>query len=229
MEITVYNQEGNEVGKHELNPAIFDIKIKSEVVHQAVIAQMANARQVLAHTKTRGEVRGGGKKPWKQKGTGRARAGTIRSPLWKGGGIIFGPTKERNFSQKINKKMKRKALFMVLTDKAKSNLMIVLDTLNLTQGKTKEFLKVLNNLNKLFQLTNVKQRKNKKDILIVIESKNDNLIRATKNIPAIKTIRADCLNVIDLLKYKYFLIAKQGIKKIEKTYYKKDYNENANC
>ncbi|MEK7166940.1 MAG: 50S ribosomal protein L4 [Patescibacteria group bacterium] len=219
--VTIYNQEGNEVGKQELNPAIFDIKIKSEVVHQVAVAQMANARQVLAHTKTRGEVRGGGKKPWKQKGTGRARAGTIRSPLWKGGGIVFGPTKERNFSQKINKKMKRKALFMVLTDKVKSNLIIVLDTLNLAQWKTKEFLKILNNLNKLFQLTNKKQTKNKKEkknILIAIDSKNENLIRAAKNIKTIETIRADCLNVIDLLKYKYFLIAKNGIKKIEKTY-----------
>ncbi|MFH1838274.1 MAG: 50S ribosomal protein L4 [Candidatus Kuenenbacteria bacterium] len=228
--ITVYNQEGNEVGKQELNPAIFDIKIKPEVIHQVVVAQMANARQVLAHTKTRGEVRGGGRKPWKQKGTGRARAGTIRSPLWKGGGIVFGPRKERNFSQKINIKMKRKALFMVLTDKAKSNLMIVLDKLNLAEGKTKEFLKVFNNLNNLFQLTNKEQKKkNKKEkkiMLIAVEKKNENLIRATKNIFKVETIRADCLNVIDLLKYKYFLITEEGIKKIENTYLKTKNQEN---
>ncbi|MBI4653285.1 50S ribosomal protein L4 [Candidatus Kuenenbacteria bacterium] len=224
MKISVYNQEGNEVGKQELNPAIFDIKIKPEVIHQVVVSQMANARQVLAHTKTRSEVRGGGKKPWKQKGTGRARAGTIRSPLWKGGGIVFGPTKERNFSQKINKKMKRKALFMVLTDKTKSNLMIVLDKMHLTEGKTKEFLKVLNNLNKLFPLIKKKQQKKnkkiKKNILIALESKNENLIRATKNVPEIEMIRVDCLNILDLLKYKYFLITKRGIQKIEEVYLK---------
>jgi large subunit ribosomal protein L4 len=223
MKISVYNQEGEEVGKQELNPAIFDIKIKPEVIHQVVVAQMANARQVLAHTKTRGEVRGGGKKPWKQKGTGRARAGTIRSPLWKGGGIVFGPTKERNFSQKINKKVKKKALFMTLTDKVKSNLMIILDKFFLKEGKTKEFLKVLNNLDKLFPLINKKSQK--KNILIAIESKNENLVRATKNVSGIETIRADCLNVIDLLKYKYFLIAQKGIEKIEETYLKSNSNK----
>ncbi|PKL72367.1 50S ribosomal protein L4 [Candidatus Kuenenbacteria bacterium HGW-Kuenenbacteria-1] len=217
--ITIYNQEGNRVEEQELNSTIFDVKINPEVIHQVIVAQMANARQVLAHTKTRGEIRGGGKKPWKQKGTGRARAGTIRSPLWKGGGIVFGPSKERNFSKKVNKKMKKKALFMVLADKVKSDWMITLDKLELTEGKTKEILKVLENLNKLFQSTEEEKQKKEK-ILIVIENKNENLIRATKNISRIGTIRADCLNIVDLLKYKYLLITKKGIQKIEKTYLK---------
>jgi len=215
MKIAVYNQEGNKIKEQELNPVIFDTKIKPEVIHQVVVAQMANARQVLAHTKTRGEVRGGGKKPWKQKGTGRARAGTIRSPLWKGGGVVFGPLKNRNFCQKVNKKMKKKALFMVLSDKVKSNWMIVLDKLRLTEGKTKEFLKTLNNLDKLFQST---EKKEKKSILVVIESKNESLIHAIKNISKIATIRVDCLNIGDLLKYKYLLITEEGINKIEKVY-----------
>ena len=222
MKITVYNQEGNKVEEQELNPIIFDVEINPEVIHQVIIAQRANARQVLAHTKTRGEVRGGGKKPWKQKGTGRARAGTIRSPLWKGGGVVFGPSKERNFSQKVNKKMKKKALFMILTDKVKSDWMITLDKLELVEGKTREFLKVLNNLDKLLlPIKKEKQKKEKREkILIIVENKNENLVRAVKNVPRIGTIRADCLNIVDLLKYKYLLITKEGIKKIEKTYLK---------
>ncbi|MEK9130010.1 MAG: 50S ribosomal protein L4 [Patescibacteria group bacterium] len=221
MKIAVYNQEGNKIEEQELNPAIFNVEAKSEVIHQIVVAQMANARQVLAHTKTRGQVRGGGRKPWKQKGTGRARAGTTRSPLWKGGGIVFGPTKERNFSQKVNKKMKKKALFMVLSDKVANNAMTVLDKIELKEGKTKVFLKTLKDLNKLFQLSSEKQVENKKEnksILVVVEKKNEYLVRAIKNVPKILTIRADCLNVVDLLKYKYLLITKEGIKKIEKTY-----------
>ncbi len=222
MKIAVYNQEGNKIEEQELNPAIFNVEAKPEVIHQIVVAQMANARKVLAHTKTRGQVRGGGRKPWKQKGTGRARAGTTRSPLWKGGGIVFGPTKERNFSQKVNKKMKKKALFMVLSDKVKNNGMVILDKIELKEGKTKAFLSVLKDLNKLFQLSSEKQqvenKKQNKPILVVVEKKNEHLVRAIKNIPKILTIRADCLNVIDLLKYKYLLVTKEGINKIEKTY-----------
>jgi large subunit ribosomal protein L4 len=116
---------------------IFDVEINPDLIHQVVVAQTANRRRVIAHTKGRGEVRGGGKKPWRQKGTGRARHGSIRSPLWKGGGVTFGPTKERTFKKEINKKMKRKALFMVLTAKAKNNLLLVLDKIILEQPKTK--------------------------------------------------------------------------------------------
>src|SRR3989339_1166329 len=130
MKVKVYNLEGKEVREEELEQSFFDIVVKPEVVQQAVEAQLANSRQVLAHTKGRGEVRGGGKKPWKQKGTGRARHGSIRSPLWKGGGVTFGPLKTRNFKQKINKKMKKKALLMMLANKANSGDVAVVESLS---------------------------------------------------------------------------------------------------
>jgi len=145
--VNLYNQEGKEIGKAELTSEIFDVKLNSNLVHQAVVAQTANKRQVLAHTKDRSEVRGGGKKPWRQKGTGRARHGSIRSPLWRGGGITFGPTNERNFSLKINKKAKRKALLMCLSDKAKNERIILVDNLELAEAKTKKFFQILLNLN----------------------------------------------------------------------------------
>ena len=129
MKVSVYNQEGKEVGKVLLPKEIFEVKVNPDLVHQVVVCQMANRRQPIAHTKDRGEVRGGGRKPWSQKGTGRARHGSIRSPLWIGGGVTFGPRKEKIFKKKIPKKMRRKALFMVLSGKAKENLLLVLDKL----------------------------------------------------------------------------------------------------
>src|SRR3989339_146560 len=145
MKVKVYNLEGKEVREEELEQSFFDIVVKPEVVQQAVEAQLANSRQVLAHTKGRGEVRGGGKKPWKQKGTGRARHGSIRSPLWKGGGVTFGPTKERNFSQKINKKAKQQALFSVLSKKLADQEIKVVDEIKIKNIKTKEMAKILGN------------------------------------------------------------------------------------
>jgi len=143
MKVSVYDQQGKEIGTTLLPKEIFDVKLNPDLVHQVATSQMANRRQVIAHTKDRGEVRGGGKKPWRQKGTGRARHGSIRSPLWKGGGVTFGPTKERNFKKIIPKKMKRKALFMVLSAKAKENLLIILDTLKLPLPKTKVISQIL--------------------------------------------------------------------------------------
>jgi len=157
----VYNITAEKVKEVELNPKIFGVQVKEAVVHQAAVAQMANARRVLAHTKDRGEVRGGGAKPWRQKGTGRARHGSVRSPLWVGGGITFGPTKERNFSKKVNKKMKRKALFMCLSDKVNNNLLILLDKLNLEKGKTKEMVEIIGNLKEILHLKEIKKLRNK--------------------------------------------------------------------
>lgn len=150
----VYNIKAEKIKEAELNPAVFGVKVKESVVHQVMVAQMANARVAIAHTKTKGEVRGGGIKPWKQKGTGRARHGSIRSPLWKGGGVTFGPRKDRNFSQKVNKKMKTKALFMCLSDKVKNGLMVLVDKLNLAEGKTKEMTGVVNNFREVLKLKN---------------------------------------------------------------------------
>lgn len=205
LKVKVYNLEGKEE-EMDLPEEIFAVKLKNDLVHQAVVAQFANSRQVLADTKNRGEVRGGGRKPWKQKGTGRARHGSIRSPLWKGGGVTFGPTTNRNYSKKINKKMKTKALFMVLSSKLKDGDFIVVKDLKLKKGSTKIMKGILNNL----------QVKGK--TIIALAKKNDNVIKSTNNIPRVSMISSDSLNVVDLLKNKTLIIDTKGIKKIQETY-----------
>jgi len=209
MKYTVYNQEGKEVGTTLLPKEIFDVKISPDLVHQVVVSQMANRRKVIAHTKTRAEVRGGGRKPWRQKGTGRARVGSIRSPLWKGGGVIFGPRKERVFKKEIPKKMKRLALFMVLSGKIKNNLLILLDKLKIEKPKTKEMTEILKKL----------PCKNESS-LIALPELNKNLILAARNIPDIETIQAKDLNALDLLSFKYLIMPKEAIKVIKETFLK---------
>lgn len=209
MKIPVYNHEGQEITTVEINSKIFDVKIKPWIIQEAVVAQLGNARTPIAHTKTRGEVRGGGKKPWKQKGTGRARHGSIRSPLWKGGGIVFGPTKERNYSIKINKKVKQQALFMLLTEKAKEQNLKILEQLEPTTGKTKEIVRLLTALN----------IKNKKIIVALPEQKNNYVtLKSARNIPYIKLLAANSLNVVDVASAEILLTTVQGIETIEKTY-----------
>lgn len=205
----VYNREGKEVGEKELNPAIFGVEMKEEVVHQAVVAQNANKRLVLAHTKDRSEVRGGGKKPWRQKGTGRARHGSIRSPIWKGGGITFGPTKDRNFQQKINKKARRKALFMCLSDKASEKGVVVLDKMEFPEIRTKEMAAMLKNLP-------IKGE----SVLIAMDKNDQNIVKSVSNVPGARAIMADSLNVVDVIGKKYFLVTEDGLKKMEETYLK---------
>ncbi|OGY46945.1 MAG: hypothetical protein A3J65_01635 [Candidatus Buchananbacteria bacterium RIFCSPHIGHO2_02_FULL_45_11b] len=229
---TVYNQAGEKIKDLELNPAIFGIKAKPELIQQAVVAQQANRRQVLAHTKNKGEVRGGGKKPWRQKGTGRARHGSIRSPLWRGGGITFGPTNERNFSLKINKKAKRKALLMCLSDKAKNERIILVDNLELAEAKTKKFFQILLNLklrekkNKLAKKTEsaqakkAKAPKKRKSVLLVLPQKEEKLYRAGRNLESLGIIQADSLNVLAVLGHKYLLMPIDSLAKIEKTFLK---------
>ncbi|HDQ22563.1 MAG TPA: 50S ribosomal protein L4 [Candidatus Uhrbacteria bacterium] len=210
VKIKIYNPEGKELEEIKLDSAVFGVEIKPELIHQVVEAQQANARLKLAHAKTRAEVRGGGKKPWRQKGTGRARHGSIRSPLWIGGGATFGPSKERIFAKKINKKMKRKALFMVLSDKVKENNFIALDKFNLAGIKTKDLVNILKKL----------PFEKQESILIVLPEKIEAIIKSAVNLPKVKTILADSLNVVDILKYNYLLIDKVGIKKIVETYKK---------
>ena len=221
MKISTYTQNGKESGKAELPSEIFDVKINPDLVHQVVLAQMSNQRQVIAHTKDKSEVRGGGRKPWKQKGTGRARHGSIRSPIWKGGGVTFGPTKDRNFKKKINKKMRRKALFMVLSSKVQDKEMIVLDELKISQPKTKEIMKIIQDTRYKIQdtKTNLKKRK-KESILIALSKKAVDITRAAKNIQKVKTIQAKDLNVLDLLNYKYLMMPKEGIDVIKETFIK---------
>jgi large subunit ribosomal protein L4 len=207
MKIAVYDQKGKETSQTLLPKEIFEVKLNHDLVHQVAVSQMANRRQVIAHTKGRGEVRGGGKKPWRQKGTGRARAGSIRSPIWRGGGITFGPTKERVFKKKIPKKMKRKALFMVLSAKAKNNLLIILDGLKIERPKTKL-------IGEIFKKLPVKE----KSSLIVLPGLDKNLILAAKNLPKIKTIQAKDMNVLDLLSFQYLILPKEAIKVLKDTF-----------
>ncbi len=209
MKVKVYNQKKEEIEEIELPKEIFEIKLNTDLVHQVVLAQTANQRQGSAKVKTRAEVRGGGRKPWRQKGTGRARVGSIRSPIWRGGGVTFGPLTEKVFKKGIPKKMRRKALFMVLSVKAKENLLLVLDKLEIEKPKTKAIAKVLN---KLFL--------KKGSGLIVLAKMDKNVILSIKNIPKADTIQAKDLNVLDLLSYKYLIIPKEAIKIIKKTFLK---------
>lgn len=226
INVKLYNQQGQEIGKTDLPLEIFGVKVNPDLVHQVVTAQLANRRQPIAHTKNRGEVRGGGRKPWRQKGTGRARHGSIRSPLWRGGGVTFGPRNERRFEQKINKKIKRKAILMSLSDKVKDNKVIMLDKLEIKEGKTKEMKEILDSLSTLVkglesrdsaEITKKKVKK-LKSVLLVLPTKDLSIMKSAKNIPKIGTILAQNLNLLDILKYKYLIVPKESIEVIEKTY-----------
>lgn len=203
--VKVYNLNGEVVKEAELSAEVFGIKAKTGVIQQVVEAQTANSRSVIAHAKDRGEVRGGGRKPWRQKGTGRARHGSIRSPLWKGGGVTFGPTKERNFKKDINQKVKKLALRMVLSDKVAYEHLILVEDLTLSQIKTKPLLAILNKL----------PIKNK-SVLIALDKKDDKVILSSRNLPQVKSEPASSLNVVDLLKFEYFLTTVKAVNKLAK-------------
>jgi large subunit ribosomal protein L4 len=203
----VYNQKGEITGSTNLPKEIFEVNFNSDLVHQVAVSFMANKRQTLAHTKTRGEVRGGGKKPWKQKGTGRARHGSNRSPIWRGGGITFGPRTDKVFEREIPKKMRRKALLMVLGQKLKDKELLILDKIELEIGKTKEISSTLSKLPCKEQKT-----------LIALPNYDKKIFLATRNIKKVLTEDARNLNVLELLNYKYLLMPKETIKTIEKTF-----------
>jgi large subunit ribosomal protein L4 len=207
MTLPVYNQKGEEVDKVELDPGVFGIKTKPWIIQQAVVSQQANARQNIAHTKDRGEVRGGGRKPWRQKGTGRARHGSIRSPIWRGGGVTFGPKNTRNFSKKINKKIKRQALLMSLSEKTKGETIKILEKLELAKIKTKQIVEIIKNL----KITEQK-------IILVLDKYDDKVIKSARNLAQLKFIAANSLNAIDIVRADVVLTTISGIKKIEKTY-----------
>lgn len=202
--VKVLNMSGSEVGSVELNENIFGVEVNEHVMHQAVVQYLANQRQGTKSAKTRAEVRGGGRKPWRQKGTGRARQGSIRSPQWTGGGVVFAP-KPRDFSFKLNKKVKRLALKSALTTKVNNEKFVVVDELKLNEIKTKEMKKVLDSLNV-----------NKG--LVVLEENNKNVLLSTRNIPNVKTAGVNTLNVYDILKYESFVVTKEALAKIEEVY-----------
>ena len=221
-EAAVYNFQGEVVKKISLDDSVFNVLAKPEIVREAVVAQMANSRIVLAHTKDRSEVRGGGKKPWKQKGTGRARHGSIRSPLWIGGGIAFGPTKDRNFEKKINKKVRKAALKMVLSEKARENKIYLIEDPLLKEEKTKSSYTLLKNL----KLRRSKDSENKtkkakeQKVLVVLTKEKKDLWRYFKNLEKVTVISAESLNVVDLLKNQSVVAPVSCIDSIVKTYNK---------
>ncbi|MDD5145803.1 MAG: 50S ribosomal protein L4 [Candidatus Pacebacteria bacterium] len=210
MKTAVYNLEGKESGEALLPKELFEVKMNPDLAHQVVMISIGNKREVIADTKNRGEVSGGGKKPWRQKGTGRARQGSTRSPLWRHGGIVFGPTNERNFKKEIPDRMRKAALFMALSDKAKNNLIIVLDDLKLETPKTKVMAEILGKLPSRDEKT-----------LIVLPKMDKNLILAARNIKNVKTIQAKDLNALDLFSFRYLIILKESIKVIKETFLKK--------
>jgi len=208
-EIAVYNQNGEKVGKVSLKPEIFAVEDKDELLTQVVLAILANQRQAKAKTKTRAEVRGGGKKPWRQKGTGRARAGSIRSPLWRGGGVVFGPTGEENYQKIIPKKMRQLALFYALSNKAKANEIVVLDKIDFPRIKTKQVEEMLNKLP-------VKEG----TFLYVYDKLNPKVFLSMNNLPYLKMVSLNSLNLIDVLNYQWLLLEKETLKKLEEKYTK---------
>ncbi len=212
LKIKVYNQSAEAVKDLSLSDKVFSVKANNELLHQAVVAQLANARQVLAHTKDRSEVRGGGKKPWKQKGTGRARAGSSRSPLWIGGGVTFGPTKDRNFKKKINQKMKQKAICMALSDRVVNNSLVILDSLEFKEYKTKKFAAMLSNLEK--KVLNTDRR----DILVINEAKDEKARYSGRNLKGVKIINLENINLVDLLNYKNLLLTEKAVEALDARY-----------
>ena len=202
--VSVYNMEGNEVGKMDLNDAVFGVEVNEHLVHMAVVAQLANNRQGTQKAKTRSEVSGGGRKPWRQKGTGHARQGSTRAPQWTGGGIVFAPT-PRDYTVRLNKKEKRAALKSALTSRVLENKFIVVDELKLDEIKTKKFQNVLNNL-----------KVNK--ALVVVDENSDNVVKSAKNIQSVKTAYVNTINVYDILKYNTVVATKAAVANIEEVY-----------
>ena len=202
--VSVFNMEGKEVGTIDLNDAVFGVKVNEHLVHMAVVQHLANKRQGTQKAKTRSEVSGGGRKPWRQKGTGHARQGSTRAPQWTGGGVVFAPV-PRDYSFKINKKEKRAALKSALTSRVQEQKLIVLDELKLDEIKTKKFAAVLKNLNV-------------EKALVVINDNDQNVILSARNIPTVKIAQTSTINVFDILKYSTLVVTKDAVATIEEVY-----------
>ncbi len=225
VKTNVYNQNGEIVGELKLSDKVFAVKLNEDLIHQAMITQAANERQVLAHTKTRSEVRGGGKKPWKQKGTGRARAGSSRSPIWIGGGVTFGPRKDRNYSKKINKKMKQKAITMILSDRFASSNVAIIDKIEIKEFKTKSFNEFLKKIENIFPNNNNDTRV-KRSVLFINDNKNSQVILSGRNLSGLNIINLENLNILDLLKYRNLIATESVIKIINERYSKELQDKN---
>ncbi|MFR2787116.1 MAG: 50S ribosomal protein L4 [Blautia caecimuris] len=202
--VTVYNMEGNEVGTMELNDAVFGVEINEHLVHLAVVRQLANKRQGTQKAKTRSEVSGGGRKPWRQKGTGHARQGSIRAPQWTGGGVVFAPV-PRDYEVKMNKKERRAALKSALTSKVQDNKLVVVDSLTLAEVKTKEMQRVL---------TNLKAEK----ALVITASDDKNVVLSARNIADVQTATVNTMNVYDVMKHNTVVVTKDAVASIEEVY-----------
>ena len=202
--VAVYNIEGKEVGTMELNDAVFGVEVNEHLVHMAVVNQLANKRQGTQKAKTRSEVSGGGRKPWRQKGTGHARQGSTRSPQWTGGGVVFAP-KPRDYSFKMNKKEKRIALLSALSSKVAESKIVVLDEFKLDEIKTKKFVEVMNNLKV-------------ENALVVLEGENKNVVLSGRNIPSVKVTATNEINTYDVLKYTTLVVTKAAVEKLEEVY-----------
>ena len=202
--VSVYNIEGKEVGSIELNDAVFGVEVNEQLVHMAVVNQLANNRQGTQSAKTRSEVSGGGRKPWRQKGTGHARQGSTRAPQWTGGGIVFAP-KPRDYSFKMNKKEKRIALLSALSSKVAESKIVVLDEFKLDEIKTKKFVEVMNNLKV-------------ENALVVLEGENKNVVLSGRNIPSVKVTATNEINTYDVLKYETLVVTKAAVEKLEEVY-----------
>ena len=202
--VSVYNIEGKEVGSIELNDAVFGVEVNEHLVHMAVVNQLANNRQGTQKAKTRSEVSGGGRKPWRQKGTGHARQGSTRSPQWAGGGVVFAPT-PRDYTIRLNKKEKRLALKSALTSRVNENKFIVVEAMNCDEIKTKKFVEVMNNL---------KASK----ALVVLEGENKNVVLSGRNIPTVKVTATNEINTYDVLKYETLVVTKAAVEKLEEVY-----------
>ncbi len=214
MKIDIYNQKGEKTGNAVLPKEVFGLHWNPDLVHQVMLAMQANKRKNTAHTKTRADVRGGGRKPWRQKGLGRARHGSIRSPIWRGGGIAFGPSNERVYTQKINKKMKRKALLVALSQKVRDNEILILDDLKLKAPKTKEAAAILKSLSKIKGFEKMISKKGNASLFLLPEKKEE-ISRSFRNLPNADIAAVSNLNLLDVLKYKYIIFPKDLIKKTE--------------
>ena len=202
--VTVYNMEGNEVGTMELNDAVFGVEINEHLVHLAVVRQLANKRQGTQKAKTRSEVSGGGRKPWRQKGTGHARQGSIRAPQWTGGGVVFAPV-PRDYEVKMNKKERRAALKSALTSKVQDNKLVVVDSLTLAEAKTKEMQKVLTNLKAVKPL-------------VVLAADDKNVYLSARNIEDVQTATVNTINVYDVMRHNTVVVTKDAVASIEEVY-----------
>jgi len=206
IKFPVYNLKGDKVKDIELSDKVFDMQRNDALLHQVYVSQYANRRQVIAHTKDRAERAGSGKKPWRQKGTGRARFGSVRTPIWRKGGIVFGPTKDRNFKKDVPKKMGQKALFAALSGKVKEKELYLIDSFAIKEPKTKLVSEAIKNL------------KIKGSILIGFSEKEKNFKRASRNLPRVSNIDVQNLNVFDILNHKYLLMSEMGLKSVENKY-----------